>query len=145
MRKNVPFLLLTLLFVLMLGGCRVVRIEEESAQPISYTIVDTEDIPRAAMSLIEEKKSGEFRLTYQSGEDLYLIKGYGTQMTGGYSVQINELSASSTGIFFRTSLLGPEEKPLQSEPSYPYIVVKIADLDLPVQFEEGTVREGSQS
>ena len=42
-------------------------------------------------------------MTYQSGEELYLIKGYGQQMTGGYSIQVAELSLSDTAVFLKQS------------------------------------------
>jgi hypothetical protein len=143
MKKHV--LLLFLFLAMALCGCRVIRIEEEPAQPLEYTVVDSEDIPSAALALIEEKKMGEFRITYRSGEDLYLIRGYGQQMTGGYSIAVNLLTASESGIFFKTTLIGPDETPAGSEPSYPYIVVKTVYQDLPVQFEEGSVRDREEN
>ena len=73
-------------------------------------------------------------MTYQSGEDLYLVKGYGQQTTGGYSIQVEELGVTPKAVFFKTKLLGPREADPGSEPSYPYIVVKIKYRKEPVQF-----------
>ena len=82
----------------------------------------------------EEKKEKEFQMVYQKGEDLYLIKGYGRQMSGGYSIQVTDLSASVNAVFFETKLIGPTEEVQGGEPSYPYIVVKTEYRDVPVQF-----------
>lgn len=135
MKRNVPLFFLILFFLTGCSGCKIIRIEEEAAQPVKYTIVTADTLPPDALELIEEKKQEEFEMTYQRGKDLYLIKGYGQQMTGGYSIQVKGLTASSTGIFFKTCLFGPKEKPQHSTPSYPFIAVKMAYQDLPVQFE----------
>lgn len=120
---------------LMLSGCRVIRIEEAERTPLKYTVVDSSGIPEEAASLIEEKKAAEFQMIYQSGEDMYLIKGYGRQMSGGYSIQVTDLSLSSTAIFFSTKLIGPSEDSQSGEPSYPYIAVKTEYREEPVQFQ----------
>ena len=69
------------------------------------------------------------------GEDLYLIRGYGKQMSGGYSIQVTDLSVSSSAVFFCTKLVGPDEETVGGEPSYPYIVVKTGYRDVPVEFQ----------
>ena len=93
------------------------------------------NIPEEAAALVEEKKASEFRVTYQSGKELYLIRGYGKQMSGGYSIQVKELSASSTAVFFETKLMGPSAEEQSGAPSYPYIAVKIQYRKEPVQFQ----------
>lgn len=127
-----------LLWVLLtlLGGCRIIRIEEEERTPVEYEVVKQEDIPKELAVLIGEKKQKEFQMTYQSGNVLYLVKGYGLQMSGGYSIQVEELGKSPNAVFFRTKLLGPSElKGSGGAPSYPYIVIKTAYFEEPVQFE----------
>lgn len=135
MKKMVSLVCLAVCMVLILCGCRIIRVEEEERKPLEYTVVNPQEIPAEVLSLIEEKKAKEFQMTYQSGEDMYLLKGYGQQMSGGYSIRVEELSGSSNGIFFKTRLLGPEDDSLGGEPSYPYIVVRTAYLDEPVLFE----------
>lgn len=116
----------------------MIRIEEEGAKPVNYTVVEEMDMPLGVQRLLRENKEEKFEIAYECGDELYLLKGYGQQMTGGYSIQVNEMTASSTGMFVRTTLLGPKEKPQHSEPSFPYIVLKTKDLGLPVQFLEGS-------
>ena len=85
--------------------------------------------------LARAKKEKEFQLRYETGETLYLAKGYGRQMSGGYSIQVTDLSASVNAVFFETKLIGPTEEVQGGEPSYPYIVVKTEYRDVPVQFQ----------
>ena len=134
--KKTAVLLEILLWAVVLSGCRFVRIEEEPRRSLEYSIVKQEELPGELTALIREKKQREFQLTYQSGKELFLVKGYGTQLSGGYSIQVEELGATSQAIFFRTRLIGPSEgKTVISPPSYPYIVVKMAWQKEPVIFE----------
>ena len=124
-----------LIFLLISGGCSLVKIEEGERKPLEYTVTEAAELPVGAKELIEEKKTDEFQLTYQKGSDLYLIRGYGKQMSGGYSIQVAELSASATTIFFKTRLIGPEKEKQSGAPSYPYIAVKTDYREEPVKFE----------
>lgn len=130
------FLLLFLVLVsglfLTLSGCRIVKVEDMEKAPLSYTIPEQEELPRQLKELIEEKKKKEFQMTYQRGDDLYLVKGYGQQLSGGYSIQIEELGTSENAVFFKTILIGPGEQEQGSTPSYPCIVVK-------TEYRKGTV------
>ena len=60
-------------------------------------------------------------MTYQVGDIRYLMKGYGEQLTGGYSIQVEEVSES-------------EKADAGSEPSYPCIVLKIRETEKPIEF-----------
>ena len=115
-------------------GCRIIRIEEEERRPLEYQVISQDQIPGEILNLVEEKKTKEFQMTYQVGEDLYLIRGFGQQMSGGYSVQVEEVSRSSNGIFFKTKLLAPSGEEQGGEPSYPFVAVKIKYRKEPVQF-----------
>ena len=123
MKKAASLLCLAVLF-LMLGGCQMIRIEEENKTPLAYTVIEDSQIPEEMQELIREKKETEFQIAYQKGTELFLAKGYGRQMSGGYSIQVKELSASSNA-----------EKIQGGEPSYPYIVIKTEYRDGPVQFQ----------
>lgn len=134
MKRTAVLLCLLVFLAMILCGCRFIRIEEEERKPIEYTVVKQEEIPREAAVLIDGKKAKEFQMMYQVEEDLYLIKGYGQQMTGGYSIQVEEVSHSSNAVFFKTKLLGPTDSGQGGAPSYPYIVVRIKYREEPVEF-----------
>ena len=110
-------------------------IKEGDKKPVEYTVVLEKELPEEILNLIEQKKEHDFQMTYQDGEDLYLIRGYGKQDKGGYSIQVEEVYMGASAIVVKTNLIGPprgEEAVL--EPSYPYIVLKIPYQDIPVQF-----------
>ena len=132
--KKAVCLLAALVLAAVLSGCGLIRIEEEERKPVDYTVVERQDIPAALDEIMNEKKEKEFQLSYETGETLYLAKGYGRQMSGGYSIQVTDLSASVNAVFFETKLIGPTEEVQGGEPSYPYIVVKTEYRDVPVQF-----------
>ena len=129
-------LLAALVLAAVLSGCGLIRIEEEERKPVDYTVVERQDIPAALDEIMNEKKEKEFQLSYETGEVLYLAKGYGRQMSGGYSIQVEELGASSNGLFFVTRLIGPKDLNEAGVPSYPCIVIKTEPQKKPVVFRE---------
>lgn len=133
-RKKACMAMIFLLAVMLLTGCGLIKIEEGERTPLEYTIVKQEEIPAEAVRFMEQKKKKGFQMTYQVEDSMYLMKGYGTQVTGGYSIQVEEVSQSENGVFCKTRLLGPAEGKQGQEPSYPCIVLKIKSTDKPVQF-----------
>ena len=85
---------------------------------------------------MEEKRKGEFKLTYEEEGQLYLCIGYGEQKTSGYSIAVNELYLSENAIYFDTSLIGPsKEEQVAESVSYPCLVVRTEYVDKPVVFQ----------
>lgn len=142
--KKAVCLLAALVLAAVLSGCGLIRIEEEERKPVDYTVVERQDIPAALDEIMNEKKEKEFQLSYETGEVLYLAKGYGRQMSGGYSIQVEELGASSNGLFFVTRLIGPKDLNEAGVPSYPCIVIKTEPQKKPVVFREGKADSGSE-
>ena len=142
--KKAVCLLAILVLAAVLSGCGLIWIEEEERKPVDYTVVERQDIPAALDEIMNEKKEKEFQLSYQTGEALYLAKGYGRQMSGGYSIQVEELGVSSNGLFFVTRLIGPKDLNEAGVPSYPCIVIKTEPQTKPVVFREGKADSGSE-
>ena len=142
--KKAVCLLAALVLAAVLSGCGLIRIEEEERKPVDYTVVERQDIPAALDEIMNEKKEKEFQLSYETGEALYLAKGYGRQMSGGYSIQVEELGASSNGLFFVTRLIGPKDLNEAGVPSYPCIVIKTEPQKKPVVFRGGKADSGSE-
>lgn len=142
--KRAVFLLAVLVLAAIFSGCGLVRIEEEERKPVDYTVVERQDIPAALDEIMNEKKEKEFQLSYETGDALYLAKGYGQQMSGGYSIQVEELGASSNGLFFVTRLIGPKDLNEAGVPSYPCIVIKTEPQKKPVVFREGEAESRSE-
>lgn len=135
MKSKIGVIVLVLTGIWLLVGCKVTDMSGEKTQQLDYTVVKEDEIPQEIISLIEEKKEQEFQTTYQCDGYLYLLRGYGRQMSGGYSIQIEDLSLGETAIYFKTLLIGPSKgEEVSKEPSYPYIAVKIQYREEPVQF-----------
>lgn len=132
-RKSFPMCsrLLAAVFsaVLLLGssGCSTHTAETQAeTEAIDYTVVDVRKLPQELADLIEENKQEEMRLTYTDGGSLYLVRGYGEQKTGGYSIEVTGCVSDGQTIWFDTRLIGPSgQEKLPQEPSYPYLVAKI--------------------
>ena len=121
--------------VCLLGGCSD-KGAEEKVKDLEFTVVGQNEIPKELMDMIEQKKAEEFRLTYTSGEDLYIAVGYGEQQTGGFSISVPEFYLTENSMVIKTELQGPEQGSQRAaSPSYPFIVIKTKFIEEPVVFQ----------
>ena len=119
-----------------LYGCSIEKVRAGDGVKPEYTVMKEADFPEKVKEMIAENRENEFQMTYQDKGYLYLLKGYGKQATGGYSIQIEDLSLWENAIHLQTILLGPEDaEKLKDEPSYPCLVVKMKYREEPVIFE----------
>lgn len=124
-----------LLMTAILAGCSG-KAEEGKVKDLDFTVIGQNEIPQELRDIIEQKKRESFRLTYSSGEDLYIAAGYGEQKTGGYSISVPELFLTENSITVKTELKGPEKgEQTGGEPSFPFIVIKTAFMEEPVVFK----------
>ncbi|HJC62545.1 MAG TPA: protease complex subunit PrcB family protein [Candidatus Blautia merdavium] len=136
LRRWAAGILTVALLSCFLCGCSIEKVKAGDGVKPEYTVMKEEDFPDKVKELIEEHKETEFQLTYQDSGYLYLMKGYGKQQTGGYSIQIEDLSLWENAIHLQTVLIGPGEgEELKEEPSYPCLVVKMKYREEPVIFE----------
>lgn len=136
MSSRISQVLLILILSLTIAGCGIRNMSTQDEETLEYTVVKEDDIPEEVLNVIEDKKQTEFQMTYQSGEYLYILRGYGLQNSGGYSIQVKKLTSTGDTIYFQTELIGPSAKDQQQQNvSYPYIVVKTEFRDAPVIFE----------
>ena len=123
-------------FSLLLTGCHITKVSSANAEALEYTVMKEADYPEEVAKLLEENKEQEFQMTYQDGQYLYLLKGYGKQETGGYSIQVEDVSRWDNAVHLKTTLGGPpREEELKKEPSYPSLVIKMEYREDPVIFE----------
>lgn len=121
--------------LMMFGGCGMVRDHTEKLGDLDYTVLSPDEFPPQLAETIEEKKAGVFRITYTDEGYLYICVGYGEQETGGYSITVKELYETANGIYIDTTLVGPKEGEQISEAvSYPFLVIKLADIGKSVIF-----------
>ena len=122
--------------IILLTGCAIETTNRTKVRDLNYHVVAKEEIPEELKMQIEEKKAADFKLTFETPEHLYIIRGYGERETGGYSIQVKELYLTNNAVFFSTELIGPRKgEAITKSPSYPYIVVQTEKVDKNVVFE----------
>ena len=122
--------------VLFCVGCSVEQTNRTKISDLDYAIVAENEIPEELLADIEEKKAADFKMIYKDDAFLYIVRGYGEQETGGYSICMQEVYLTSNAIIFDTELIGPRKgETISKSPSYPYIVVKVELRDENVVFE----------
>ena len=110
---------------MLLASCRITDVSEGERKELSYAIVKPGDFPPEIDQILRKKKESAFQMAYESGDDLYILRGYGKQKSGGFSIQIEEVSKSENAVFVRTKLVGPAAKEEQKgAASCPYVVLK---------------------
>ncbi len=128
------WIILCLLCACMCSGCTSLS-EEKKLADLEFSVVPMEDIPEDIRIQIEEKKENPFQFTYSDGEWKYMIVGYGMQETGGYSIVVDHVYETQNTIVVKTTLMGPENTDaLVMVTSYPYIVLKIENMDKTVVY-----------
>ena len=84
-------IILTALALALFSGCSSSQKEKKKLKDVDYTILEERDIPEKLAESIEQKKEAEFKLSFETESDLYLVHGYGEQETGGYSIVVRDL------------------------------------------------------
>lgn len=125
-----------LALLVFLTGCGSKKGEDEKKTEVEFTVVNPEEIPEELTEIIEENKQGELKLTYEDQGYAYLVRGYGQQKTGGYSITVNQVYLSEDGLHVDTSLIGPpKDQKIRDEASYPYLTLKIEAQEVPIFFD----------
>lgn len=108
-----------------MAGCH--KMSESERIEVEFSVMTTEELPEELLTILEENKEKEMRLTWMDGEELYLIRGYGKQENRGYSIAVAECSEDEETLWFDTRLIGPpDEEALLEGDSCPFLVVKVA-------------------
>ena len=116
-------------------SCKITGTSSKKVADLEYTVVEDQDIPTELMKIIDEKKQNSLRLTYTTKDYIYIVAGYGTQSTSGYSIKVNEVYLGQNAIYINTNLIGPSKgEEVNENATYPYIVIKIEKRDDPVVF-----------
>ena len=63
--------------LIFLSGCSIQTNEREKLEDLEYTIIEDGKAPEDLQTILEEKRKGEFKLTYEEEGQLYLCIGYG--------------------------------------------------------------------
>lgn len=139
--KNVIFKLAVIVICfagwsMICGGCGIEKTDGSRIRDLEYEMVEEEDVPEELKEKIEEKKAADFKLTFESDDYLYVVRGYGEQETGGYSIQILDFYLTQNAVVFHTNLTGPsKDETKKAAPSYPCIVVRAKNPNKNVIFQ----------
>lgn len=121
--------------VLIFLSCKITKTSPKKVADLDYTVVEDQDVPDELMKIINDKKKNNLRLTYTTKDYIYIVAGYGTQPTSGYSIKLNQLYLGENSIYLDSNLIGPTKgEEVTDKPTYPYIVIKIEKRDEPVVF-----------
>ncbi|HIT90506.1 MAG TPA: protease complex subunit PrcB family protein [Candidatus Merdenecus merdavium] len=127
---------LCLICILILSGCNSQKVDTEKLKDLEFHVLEEEKLPQELKETIDLKKSKEFKVTYVDGDKLYIIRGYGKQDTGGYSIGINECYLTKDAIYLSTNLIGPDRTTeIPQDPSYPYVILQLDYIDKNVIFD----------
>ncbi|MCC8150376.1 MAG: protease complex subunit PrcB family protein [Lachnospiraceae bacterium] len=136
MGKKQVFLLIFILTALSFCGCTLKKAGTEKVRDLEYTVLAESDIPEVLAEEIEENKADDLKMTYREDDYLYIVRGFGMQETGGYSIQMRELYLADNAIYFKAELIGPESgEEVEKAVSYPYLVIKTERVEETVVFE----------
>ena len=128
--------LLCLMGCLWCAACGMQKVGTEKIRDVDYTVVTEDEISAELLEKIEAQKAEDFKMTYTLDDALYIVRGFGMQATGGYSIQVQNLYLAENALYFETDLIGPEKGNQEEKTiSYPYIVVKTERLEENVVFE----------
>lgn len=136
MYKKLVVLMIT---IFLLAGCGASSDKMEKIKDLEFTVLSEDAFPEELKKLVDEKKVREFRMTYQDNGFLYICIGYGKQVTGGYSICVDDLYLTENAVYVDTTLLGPEPGSIdlskKNSPSYPTIVLKTEYVEKSVVFK----------
>lgn len=136
--RYIGILLAVMLWILSFAGCGFSQNEKIKLRDLDFTVLSEGKIPEELKTVIAEKGTEPFKLTYSDNNNLYISIGYGEQKSGGYSIAVDALYLTDDAIHVSTSLLGPDitgQKEGAGKPSTPYIVLKTELLDKMVIYE----------
>lgn len=134
--KKIFSLVLSLSILLSLCACSAKELATEKIRDIDFTVTEEKNIPEELVTMIEEKGTSPFKMTYADQGSLYIAEGYGEQSTSGYSIKVIDCFETKNAIYVHTNLIGPtkDEKIVEAK-TYPYIVIKMEFIDKNVVFQ----------
>lgn len=130
------------------SGCR--KQEARERQDLDFTVCEETELPDDLWQIIEEKKLHAFQMSYTTKDHLYIVVGYGEHDRTNLCVVVEELYKTDRAIYIKTDL--KTEAEMEGDISgvasgtdsntpdgqtgtssmYPYIVIRLPRLELPV-------------
>ncbi len=129
-----------IIVVVTLGVKCVPRILSGGEETVSYEVVDTNETPEKLEQIIPRYKMLERALATKVEESVYVIVTRGEKLTGGYTVDIEEVTLVKEQDEDKLVVYAvfKDPKPEELVPqviSYPYVVLKTDLKDLPQKID----------
>lgn len=142
MNKKKPWLIGLLgmwlaILALACSGCTQIEPERsyEGAEDRAYEIVSGSDVPYKVNEKIFKSKEKGFGFSYRDGNVMYVAFGFGTQSTGGFSIQVLAVKETDTAVLIEAQLIPPgAEEVITPQPSQPYLILKMDNVEKDVEF-----------
>ncbi len=140
MLKKGMFILILSAGLLLLPGCETVADPLEPAEPDEVTEPEEVELPDQLPAEVElwfEQSKERFAAqTLEHEGILYLLVTYGEKPTGGYDVEITEITEAEDKILVTVHFTEPGEDEVVTQAlTYPYDLAMLDDPGLPVEFK----------
>ncbi|MEI3280823.1 MAG: protease complex subunit PrcB family protein [Eubacterium ramulus] len=90
--------------ILGLTGCGLQKTGTQKVRDLDYTVVTEQELPEELQKEIDERYTEDFKMTCMLDDSRYIVRGFGMQETGGYSIQVQDLYLAQNAIYFEADL-----------------------------------------
>lgn len=133
-RNSVFYVAMLFLLCMYSSGCG--KKPEQKREELEFSVCTDTQLPDDLRQVIEEKKLHAFQLSYTTKEHLYIVVGYGEHDRMNLQVVVEELYKTERAIYIKTDLKTEEASASDGffgdASMYPYIVIRVERLELPV-------------
>lgn len=138
MYGRLTFLLVVALEIMILcAGCARFEMSDKG-ETLYYDICDDTMLPDELVTIIDKKKEKPFNLVYSNSTYTYIVMAAGMQERDDVGVELEEMYKDDNAIYVRGILrqvATPTDGVKSDNVSFPYIVIRILKMDLPVVFK----------
>lgn len=118
-------------------GCARFEVSD-SGESLLYDVCDETMLPDELVTIIDKKKENPFNLVYSNSTYTYIVIAAGMQERDDVGVTLEEMYKDDNAIYIKGVLrqvATPTDGVKGDNVSFPYMVVRIVKMDLPVVFK----------
>lgn len=135
---RLTFLLVAaLMLVIVCAGCTSFE-QSDDGETLVYDVCDETMLPEELVTIIDKKKENAFNLVYSNSTYTYIVLAAGMQQRDDVGVVLDEMYKDDNAIYVKGVLrqvATPTDGVSGDNVSYPYIVIRILKMELPVVFK----------
>lgn len=130
-------LVVALELIIFCAGCT--RFDtSDSGDSLLYDICDSTMLPDELVTIIDKKKEKPFNLVYSNSTYTYIVMAAGRQERDDVGVVVDEMYKDENAIYVKGVLrqvATPTDGIKGDSISFPYVVIRIMKMDVPVVFK----------